>query len=99
FRQAAQTKGETAWDRIARGYLGTCYEKGEGVPKDEVEAFRCYLRGGDSSKLGACYEFGKGVIKDLRKALQYYQEALEVGDEDVKPAIERIEAILGKSSK
>ena len=43
------------------------------------------------AELGECYEKGKGVAKDLREALKWYEAALRLGFDQVKPAIERLE--------
>lgn len=73
-------------------YLGMCYLKGKGVPKDEVKGFE-YLKKSVGSKrvytkvfleISKCYKFERGVKKDLKRAEYYEQVARKYGDEDAK---------------
>lgn len=60
--------------------LAECYEKGEGVSRDETKAFSLYLEGSEyndyaAAKVGLFYEEGRIVEKDLQKAYEYYEKA------------------------
>ena len=54
-------------DAEAQFFLGSVYQTGNGVPKDEVEAVKWYRKAADQgnasaqANLGACYEEGRGV--------------------------------------
>lgn len=103
FRKVAAAD-DWQWSGSAWGWLGRCHEEGIGVPKDEAEAVRSYLRSAESCvdwlpRLAACYELGKGTARDLRQALDCYRKALEAGYENVRSAILRFETELGIASK
>lgn len=60
--------------------LAECYEKGEGVTRDEPKAFALYLDGSkyddySAAKVALFYEEGRVVEKDLEKAYEYYSKA------------------------
>jgi TPR repeat protein len=61
--------------------LGQCYYFGEGVPKDNAEAVKWYLKAavqGDvlaMTELGVFYEHGWNVIQDWAEAYAYYNVA------------------------
>lgn len=62
--------------------LAECYEKGEGVARDESKAFALYLEGSEyndyaAAKAGLFYEEGRVVEKDQHKAYEYYEKATE----------------------
>ena len=50
--------------------LGVCYDEGEGVAKDQVEAVKWYRKAAEQNfaaaqyNLGVCYAKGEGVAKD-----------------------------------
>ena len=95
YREAA-LGGVTA----AFTFVGGCYEDGKGVAKDDAEAAKWYRLGAEKgnpvcqANLGECHELGRGVEKNLQEALKLYRAALEQGFDPVKPAIERVEAML-----
>jgi TPR repeat protein len=70
----------------AQVFLGSAYEEGRGVEKDEVEAVRWYRRAAEQgditaqSVLGANYLTGQGVTKDIPTGLEWYRKAAEKGD-------------------
>ena len=76
--------------QVAQLFLGIMYERGEGTPKNYVQALRIYHRLTNSDipsirtsarvALGSMYELGEGVIKDYNKATNLYQEADEQRD-------------------
>jgi hypothetical protein len=65
--------------------LGICYTKGEGVPKDQVQAVSWYRKAAEQGNasaqmsLGECYGGGKGVEKDFVQAVNWYRKASEQG--------------------
>ncbi len=75
--KAAAEKGH----RKAQYRLGRCYEKGNGVAKDDNQAFLWYSKSAKQEyakaqfQLGQCYKDGKGVKKDRQMAFKYFSEA------------------------
>ena len=73
-------------DANAQFILGNCYEYGEGVAKDEVEAVKWYRKSAEQGdamaqvSLGFCYDSGTGVAKDEVEAVKWYRLAAEQGD-------------------
>ena len=65
--------------------LGICYTKGEGVPKDQVQAVSWYRKAAEQGLaeaqyvLGSRYADGKGVEKDFVQAVKWYRKASEQG--------------------
>ncbi|KAH3742515.1 sel1 repeat family protein [Pelomyxa schiedti] len=63
---------------LAQNALGLCYEKGSGVEKDQVKAFRLYTMAAEQGlliaqrNLGNCYRFGIGVYVDKNEAVSWY---------------------------
>jgi hypothetical protein len=61
------------------------YEKGEGVPRDDVKALIWYRKAADQGEafgqfmLGSCYEDGRGVSADGAEAVRWYRKAAEQG--------------------
>ena len=68
--------------------LALMYMRGEGVPKDAVEAVHWYRRAAAQGNpnaqlnLGACYVHSTGVREDLAEAARWYHCAAEQGDAD-----------------
>ena len=79
-----RTKAEQG-DKEAQYSLGVRYDKGEGVPKDSVEAVRWFLKAaeqGDAKapyNLGVMYDKGEGVPKDSVEAVRWYRKGAEQG--------------------
>jgi TPR repeat protein len=69
-----------------RGALGTIYENGLGVQRDNDEARRWYEKGvaaGEPysmNRLGFLYETGAGVAKDFGEARKLYEKAAAAGE-------------------
>ncbi len=65
--------------------LGVMYEKAQGVPKDDVEAFRWYRRAADQGEanaqynLGRMYEGGRRIPQDDAQAVEWLRRAAEQG--------------------
>lgn len=64
--------------------LGLCYESGDGVPQDYVEALRWYHKATENGseyyyagKLGEVYKKGLGVEKNYDEAIKWYHKAVE----------------------
>lgn len=71
-------------------YLGMCYLKGNGVPKDEAKGFE-YMKKAVECKsvyikafweISKCYRFARGVERDLKKAEEYEEKAASFNNED-----------------
>lgn len=77
-------------DAEAQYNLGVCYENGEGVEKNDHEAFKWYSMAADQGfaaaevAIGSCYAHGRGVKQDDGKAVQWYTKAVEKGDADAQ---------------
>ncbi|GES99188.1 tetratricopeptide repeat protein [Rhizophagus clarus] len=62
---------------IAQNNLGHFYQHGEGVCKNEMKAFKWYLKSAENGQplgqnnLGDCYKYGNGTIKDETKAFEW----------------------------
>ena len=65
--------------------LGSCYEHGRGVPKDQNEAVRWYTKAAEQghgeaqNNLGDCYDRGIGVEASPQKAVHWYGKSAETG--------------------
>ena len=83
YRRAAD-KGYAA----AMNGIGSMYEYGEGVARDERQAAAWYRRAADKGyatamyNLGVMYARGKGVARDDAQAIQWYRRAADKGDAD-----------------
>jgi TPR repeat protein len=81
YRQAAE-KG-SVFDQTV---LGSCYEYGNGVTKDAVEAMKWYRKAADQGYktaqvlLGFCYKNGEGVATNQIEAVKWFRKAAEAGD-------------------
>lgn len=71
---------------IAQRLLGTCYRYGEGVAKNETEAFNWYRKAAEQGSAGAqrnlgyLYYTGKGVHQSYANAISWYRKAADQGD-------------------
>lgn len=69
----------------AQNSLGVCYEKGQGIARDEATAafwYGCAARGGYDMaliNLGDCYRYGRGVTQSEEIAFDCYKTAAENG--------------------
>jgi TPR repeat protein len=63
--------------------LGRRYDKGEGVPRDLVEAAKWYRKAAEQGlakaqdNLGVCYDRGEGVAQDHAEAAKWFRKAAE----------------------
>ena len=86
-------------DSIAQNNLGLCYERGDGVAKDEKRAMELYMKSANSGlavgqyNVGVCYETGRGVAKDLSKAKYWYKKAADQDHQTAKDALKQLSSI------
>lgn len=65
--------------------LGWAYRQGNGVPQNDSEATKWYLKAADQGhrqaqyNLACSYNFGKGVNQDYAEAVKWYQKAANQG--------------------
>jgi len=83
YRKAAESGNPHAmWE------LGDIYERGLGVPKDDVGSRSWYRKAADAGdakamvKVASWYERGDGVAKDVATAIAWYQKALDKASRD-----------------
>ena len=80
-----KAKAETG-EAQAQADLGHCYEKGDGVTKDVVEAVKWFRKAAEQGNasgergLGFSYFTGNGVTKDAVEAVKWFRKASEKGD-------------------
>ena len=73
--------------------LGTMYDMGRGVTKDDKEAVRLYRLAAEQGlavaqfNLGNAYTNGQGVLQDYKEALKWYRLAADQGDTDAQSNI------------
>ena len=66
--------------------LGVCYEKGEGVAKDDKEAVKWITQAAEQGfpkaqmRLGGYFMFGRLLPKDQKEGVKWYLKAAEQGD-------------------
>ena len=66
--------------------IGLMYDNGEGVPQDDAEALKWYLKAAKQGhgyaqvNLGVMYDNGQGVPQDYAEALKWYQKTAEQGE-------------------
>jgi len=72
-------------DAIAQYILGVLYDKGRGVPQDDVQARKWWLKAAKQNyalaqyNLGVLYDKGRGVPQDYVQAREWYRKAAEQG--------------------
>src|SRR6266542_2119424 len=82
-----------AGDAESEVELGVCYEDGEGVAKDQVEAVKWYRKAAEQNDaegqlyLGLSYVKGEGVAEDLVEAYKWLLLAARQGDESAKKIV------------
>src|SRR4029078_584989 len=81
-RPLADNKAKAkAGDAKSQFELGRRYDKGEGVPRDLVEAAKWYRKRAEKNSadaqttLGACYGNGEGVAQHLVEAVKWFRKA------------------------
>ena len=80
----------------AQNWLGSCYENGEGVPKDLTKAAEWYRKSAEQGhataqfNLGYAYQEGLGVPKDKAQAYKWYRKAADQGHEMAQNNLENL---------
>lgn len=76
-----------AGDPEAQFALGFAYFSGDGVNKDDKEAFNWFKSSAEQGNkngqfdVGFCYELGRGAVKNIGKAIEWYKKSAEQGHE------------------
>ncbi len=89
--KAAETNPEAQYQ------LGLMLAEGKGGPQDDVAARAMFEKAagqnhpGALERMGAFAEQGRGGTKDRDLAKSYYQRAADLGDQDAKKALKRLE--------
>ncbi|MCA3245167.1 MAG: sel1 repeat family protein [Azospirillum sp.] len=89
-----------AGDPDSQYNLGQMYRRGEGVPRDLVQARRWYEAAANQGfelaqfQLGVIWETGNGVAPDLGAARRWYALAARAGHEGAREALRRVESAL-----
>jgi hypothetical protein len=77
-------------DAMAQFNLGVCFNNGQGVAMDPVEAVKWYRKAAEQgnanaqNNLGVCFMNGHGAAKDLEEAAKWFQKAADQGDTGAK---------------
>lgn len=86
YRKLIQTrKSAEKGDPSAQNNLGVMYERGEGVPKNNLEAVKWYqLSAEQGNRYAQCnlammHQFGRGIPKNEYKAVQWFQKSAQQG--------------------
>ena len=98
---------KAAWlgNAEAQALLGSSYQFGEGVPKDEAEALKWYRRAAEQGNalgqafLGAMYGNGTGVPKDYAEAYKWMLLGSAQGSEASKKHIATLEPLLSPEQR
>ncbi|EXX70696.1 kinase-like domain-containing protein [Rhizophagus irregularis DAOM 181602=DAOM 197198] len=86
--ESAISNNSIAQYRVAQyrsNLCGSCYECGKGTDKNEIEAFKWYLKSAEKdvksqSYIGYCYLKGYGIDKNETKAFKWYLKSAKNGD-------------------
>lgn len=76
--------------------VGDCYFSGNGVSKNDTQAFIYWRRSAKLGnpdamfRLGDCYRFGWGVEENITSAIEWYSLAAENGSEDARQALKKL---------
>lgn len=80
-------KGSFLGNLDCQANLGVLFIEGKKVPEDKKKGFELCLKaaeqghGNAMKAVGNCYQFGYGVQDDMKKAIYWYEKALEVVDD------------------
>ncbi|MGE5158908.1 MAG: tetratricopeptide repeat protein [Gemmatimonas sp.] len=97
--KAAETNAEAQYQ------LGLMLADGTGGPKDDVQARALFEKAaaqnhaGALERLGAFAQEGRGGPKDVDAAKTYYQRAADLGDENAKAALKRLQCPIAIKDK
>ena len=73
-----------------------CYEKGQGVSQNYIEAVNWYRKSAEQgcadaeNNLGECYERGRGVEEDYKEAMKWFRKAAICNNSNAKESIKRM---------
>ena len=94
-------KAADSGNALAQVLLGSHYELGNVVLKDNDEAFRLYSLAAEQGdawgqyEVGHCYERGCGVGENMEEAIRYYTLSAAQGGVDARNALHRIKDWYG----
>ena len=94
-------KAADSGNALAQVLLGSHYELGNVVLKDNDEAFRLYSLAAEQGdawgqyEVGHCYERGIGVGENMEEAIRYYTLSAAQGGVDARNALHRIKDWYG----
>ena len=77
--------------------LAYLYGKGQGVARNDVEAYHWYRRAAEAGNpfaqynLGLIYAKGRGIEKNSGEARKWYERAAEQGNERAEKALARLQ--------
>ena len=72
-------------DQASQFQLGTAYDYGRGVTRNQTEAAKWYLKAAEQgnaeaqNSLGSMFQYGEGLTQDNAEALRWYQKAADQG--------------------
>lgn len=87
---ASLEKRAAGGDAEAQLALGSIYDEGRGVPKDQLKAVEWFLKSAMQGNaqaqffIGALYANGQGLPKDDRKAIEWYEKSAAQGVVDAQ---------------
>ena len=96
---SALKKAANQGDADAQSELGSKYRFGEGVKRDDYEAFQWYAKAAIQGHmfaqfyLGVMYATGQGIQKDRNKAIVLLQNAVEHGIPNAEQALQQVIAM------
>jgi hypothetical protein len=88
-----------AGDLVAQVALGEIHAKGQGLPKNEKEAAKWYLKAAEQGNLeaqlflGGIYLRGRSVLKDSKESAKWYLMAAEQGSASAQCQIARMHTV------
>jgi TPR repeat protein len=77
-------------DPVAQAGLGAMYERGQGVPHDDAQAFAWFHKAADQGNvggqdaLGVMYRDGRGIAQDYAQAAAWFRKAADQGQADAQ---------------
>ena len=75
--------------------LGLSYDKGLGVPQNDMEAAKWFRKSAEQGYteaqfcLGFCYEYGCGVVQNDKEAIKWYRKAAAKGHDEANIGLRR----------
>ncbi len=81
------TAGSDLGDALCQLSLGVRYITGTDIPEDKEKGFELCMKSAEQGNgtarkaVGNCYQFGHGTEHDMKKAIYWYEKALEIIDD------------------